>query len=216
MGNRPNPLHDAITAVGGTRSDDRYGDEEPRVVLTANMAKRPASRQTLMALAGLVTFLLVLLPGFLVLHEGSSNPAFSAMDSLGVASWARMSPNDQVTGSRWCIGECQTSERDASSSKSPADTQAEYASQLTAAGWEPSSAATCSTGFTGTYTCWLLDDRELDLWVRASDCSAAAPPSTETGFQDPNATAAPVAPPSGCQPTSVQIKVFEQIERPKS
>ena len=49
---------------------------------------------------------------------------------------------------------------------------------VTSAGWTQMAAATCSEKTTGSFTCWTLDQRELDVWVRPSTCTMPAPPTS--------------------------------------
>jgi hypothetical protein len=187
-------------------------DAELPALLTANLVHRPASRNMIMSLAAVLLVLLVVIPGYLVLRDGANSPAFASMDQLNVPTWAAGSPHDAVVGSRWCIGECQVAERDALSTHTVAQTQAEYASELKSAGWAAAPASECTANAGGSYTCWVLDARELDLWVRPSTCMSPAPPTSETGIPEPTDSAPPKASAS-CPQTSVQIKVFDQIER---
>ncbi len=175
------------------------------------MVHRPASRGVVLTLAGIIVALLVVLPIVLAASEGSSGPAFGMMDQLAVPAWASQAPHDATIGSRWCIGECQVSERDASSTHPVATTESAYVDQLRAAGWTPAATSACTSKVAGSYTCWLFDQHELDLWVRPSTCTAPPPPATETGIPDPTLSAPPKS--GSCVPTSVQIKVFDKIER---
>jgi hypothetical protein len=184
----------------------------PVAVRTANLVHRRPTRRVLISLVALIVTLLVLIPSYLLLREsGSGNPSFAAMNGLGVPTWARQSPHDAAIYSRFCVDECQISERDAGSARSVNETQSAYGVKLRASGWTQTPAANCTTKVAGSYTCWLLDARELDLWVRPSTCSTAAPPATETGI--PPVSAPPSTSSAPCVPTSVQIKVFDQIER---
>jgi hypothetical protein len=154
------------------------------------------------------------LPAILVATEGSGQPAFGAMDALGVPSWAATTPRDVTFDSRWCIQNCQTAERDASSTRTTAQTEEAYAGGLRTTGWTQVAATGCKPpSATGSFTCWQLDQKELDLWVRPSLCTLPVPPPNET-----TAEPTPSAPAKGaaCLPTAVQIKVYDAIQRPGS
>jgi hypothetical protein len=187
-------------------ADDQEVSQE---IVTANLVHRPASRGVLVAMGVLVLALLVVLPGYFVLSEGGQrSPGYTLMNSLAVPSWASEKPHDAAFYSRFCVDECQIIERDATSTGSVTDTESVYTSKLRADGWIQAPASDCTTKVTGSYTCWLLDARELDLWVTPATCST--PPTTRTGVPDPSE---PSTAPKTCVPTAVQIKIFDQIER---
>ena len=196
-------------AIGGYDDD---GDGPSGEVLTANLVHRPTGQPMLIALFSLVILLLVVVPGYVVIKAGASNPAFAAMDSLGVPAWAQGEKHDDSIYSRFCIQECQISERDAVSTHTAAETEAAYVDKLRSAGWSQLSIANCAIKASGSYTCWTLDARELDLWVRPSTCTMPAPPPNRTGIPDGEPTSS-ASSTGQCDPTSVQIKIFDQIER---
>ncbi len=207
MPNRPGDMD----ATAGLRSAlDGTSDEDSIEILTANLVHRPASRGLLVGVFLLVIALLVVVPGYFVIMDGKHNPAFTAMDGLAVPTWADGAKHDESIYSRFCVAECQINERDSSSARSVDETQAAYATALTTAGWQQSPASRCTTKTTGSYTCWVLDERELDLWVRPSVCTLPAPPKTEGDLTDPDPSAAPT---TTCAPTAVQVKIFDSVER---
>jgi hypothetical protein len=213
--NRPGPGEALTTdmsaaALSGVHAPDEWDDDESGEILTANLVHRPASRPLLIGLFSLVMVLLVIVPGYFVIRDGKHNPAFATMDALAVPSWADGARHDASIYSRFCVAECQINERDASSSKPVAETQTAYTGALTAAGWTQMPTSICAGKVTGSYTCWRLDQRELDLWVRPSICTQAPPATTENGLSDPATEPSPSA---SCVPTSVQMKIFDSVER---
>lgn len=186
-------------------------DVASRPARTANLVHRPAGRGLVAAVVGVVFVLLVLIPGYFALSESGHSPAITMMDALNPPTWAAQGSHDAQIGSRWCIGECQTIERDASSTHPVAATVDAYATALRSAGWSATTSAACTTEVAGSFTCWRLDNHEIDLWVRPSTCSIPPPPSTRTGIPDPTDTTAPKS--GSCVPTSVQLKIFDHIER---
>jgi hypothetical protein len=190
---------------GESSEDDGEVSQE---IVTANLVHRPAGRGVLVGIASLVVLLLVIIPGYFVLSEsGTNSPGYAGINALDVPSWASQSPHDAAFYSRFCVDECQLVERDATSSKSAADTESAYVTALHSAGWKKASASDCATKVTGSYSCWLLDARELDLWITAGGCTTL--PATRTGLPDPSES----TPPKTCTPTTVQLKIFDQAER---
>ncbi len=210
------PIRPMNQPLGASEMDqgwdlDEPSDDDSVEILTANLVHRPASRGLLAGIFALVIVLLVVVPAYFVIGEGKHNPAFATMDALGVPAWAATDKHDASIYSRFCVAECQINERDASSTKPVDETKAAYVTALTTAGWHQTSSSSCATKAAGSYTCWLLDERELDLWVRPSTCTMPAPPTSETGIDPEPTSTAPAA--GTCAPTAVQIKIFDSVER---
>jgi integrin beta 3 len=129
------------------------------------------ARLRLITLAFVTLVLLGALPGFFVIRGLVQDPAFRAMDTLPVPSWAAQRPVDQAVGNRWCFQACRVRQRTLESQRELAPTLAAYRKALGQEGWKPWQVQGCpARQVRGNYTCWRRDEYTLDLWVRAPDC----------------------------------------------
>lgn len=177
----------------------------------ANLVDPPADRRVLVGLVVVVVVLLGILPLYLLSSSGSQNAAFGQLDALNLPSWASGHPVDHTSGDRWCVGDCLVSQRTWQSSRSVDVTADAYATALVAAGWTKAPSAACPPQVKGeSLTCWQLDADQMNVLVTNAPCAVGPVPTTEPGLVDPGATVKPSSP-AGCDPTSVDVKVFARI-----
>lgn len=183
-----------------------------RQIRYANQVHRPASRATILALVGVVVTLLGLLPGLLLLQSSAHNPAFDAMDGLGLPSWATEHVVDHTSGDRWCVVDCLVSQRTWQSARPAGETSDAYQRALRAAGWTPAAVSACPPTAKGvTLTCWQFDAEQLNLLVAPAACAIAPVPTTEPGLIDDAPPSLAPTVPDGCDPTTVTVQVFDRI-----
>jgi integrin beta 3 len=142
---------------------------------------------------------------FYAIREAAADPVFNHLGALEVPDWAARDPQDEASGSRWCIGECRLRQRILRSEKSPEETNAVYATALRKAGWTPWKIAGCPPeGQEGFESCWQRDEYVLDLWVYQPECEVQLKP-TDPG-QPANTVAEAV-----CPPTVVTLKIINKV-----
>ncbi len=178
----------------------------------ANQVHRPASRGMIAAVVSVVLFLLVVLPGYLVLRSGSDNPSFDALDNLDLPSWASVDPQDHTSGDRWCVSQCLKSDRIAQSTKTVDETSTAYAAALRSAGWTPAPTSACTAPAPhAALTCWVHDAQELVVNLSPAECALDPQPTSEAVAPDPSATdLRRIPPPAGCAQTAVTVSVFDK------
>jgi hypothetical protein len=174
----------------------------------ASQVRRPPTRGMVAAVIAAVVFLLVILPGVLVLRGASHDAAFDALDRVHVPAWAAANPQDRTSGDQWCLSQCRKSDRIAQSTKPVDQTAAAYAAALRAAGWTPAAAGACPKS---AVSCWVLDANELTVTLGVAPCAREAQPTNEALAPDPTATdLRRVTPPAGCAQTTVIVSIFDR------
>ncbi|HEX6968777.1 MAG TPA: hypothetical protein VF174_08220 [Micromonosporaceae bacterium] len=163
----------------------------------------------------LVLLMLVGVPVYAGARALVHDPAFDSLDSLDVPAWAVVEPDDQVSGSRWCLVDCRLRERIAGSERGWEETAQVYEQALSADGWRPWRVEMCpGQPVEGRYSCWRRDELTLDLWVRDRPCPTD--PGAEPGVpveQPPAADAeTPLAEAPECAGSIVTLKIRNAID----
>lgn len=146
---------------------------------------------------------------FYAIREAAADPVFAHLGSLEVPGWAARDPQDETTGSRWCIGECRLRQRILRSEREPEETSAVYSTALRKAGWVPWKIDGCPPeGQEGFESCWQRDEYVLDLWVYQPECEVqlVAPDPSQPADGPVPALAEAV-----CPPTVVTLKVINKV-----
>jgi hypothetical protein len=204
----------SVEAIRGARSEVRK-------------QLREQQRLRMWTLVTLVVALVGALPFYFVLRAATRDPVLTSLDALSVPSWAMVSKDDNINGSRWCLIDCRYRERTASSSHPVKETAKVYQDALRSAGWM------VITGVPGCppepvegehESCWRRDEFTLDLWVREPSACANDPkykrptiaPETPAGESpSPDASASPATgePPQAdvCAGSTVTMKVRNAI-----
>ena len=142
---------------------------------------------------------------FFAIREAARDPVLGHLGSLEVPGWAARDPQDEVTGSRWCIGQCRLRQRILRSERAPDETSAVYTAALRKAGWVPWKIAGCPPeGQQGIESCWQRDEYVLDLWVYQPECEV------QLKTPDPSQPATPLAE-AVCPPTVVTLKIINKV-----
>ncbi|WP_051104805.1 hypothetical protein [Catelliglobosispora koreensis] len=184
---------------------------------------REQQRLRMWTLITLVVAIVGALPFYFVLQAATRDPVITSLDALPVPSWAAVSKEDIITGSRWCLMDCRLRERKTKSAQSIEETEKAYKDALVAAGWtQMTDVPTCEVVDGYAHTCWRRDEFTLDLTVSPPDCedklhgrptiapTASSDPSAEPSAGVP-ASASAGPPPSDCSGSVVSIKVFNAI-----
>jgi hypothetical protein len=142
---------------------------------------------------------------FYAVREAARDPVFGDLAALEVPGWAARDPQDETSGSRWCIGQCRLRQRIMRSERTPEETSAVYTNALRKAGWVPWKIDGCPPeGQQGFESCWQRDEYVLDLWVYQPECEV------QLKTPDPNQPATPLAE-AVCPPTVVTIKIINKV-----
>jgi integrin beta 3 len=142
---------------------------------------------------------------FYAIREAARDPVLGHLSALEVPGWAAREPQDEVTGSRWCIGQCRLRQRILRSERTPEETSAVYATALRKAGWVPWKIEGCpAEGQQGVESCWQRDEYVLDLWVYQPECEV------QLKVPDPSQPATPLAE-AVCPPTVVTLKIINKV-----
>ncbi|WP_230416632.1 hypothetical protein [Micromonospora tarapacensis] len=192
------------TVDSGRPEDDRSdGRGEPR---------RPTHGSQRLRAAILVLVSVILLggvPAYFGLQTLDRDPVFTSLDELDVPAWAMVDPDDEVSGSRWCLLDCRLRERTVNSERAPEETAQAYEAALTGDGWQPWRPEYCpEQEEQGRYTCWRRDELTLDLWVRERTC--VPPPVDGEPAVVPSADPATAA--QECPGSLVSVKVRNAID----
>jgi hypothetical protein len=142
---------------------------------------------------------------FYAVRETANDPVFGHLGALDVPDWAAKNPQDQTTGSRWCIGECRLRQRIMRSERLPDETNVVYTEALKKAGWAAWKIEGCPPeGQDGFESCWQRDEYVLDLFVYQPECEV------QLKTPDPSKPATPLAE-AVCPPTVVTLKIINKV-----
>lgn len=178
---------------------------------------RLSRRAQLAMLVGVVLLVLGAVPIYAGIRALVHDPVFDSLDSLNVPAWAAMEPEDEVSGSRWCLVDCRLRERITRSERGWEETAQVYEQALVADGWRPWRVQMCpGQPVEGRYSCWRRDELTLDLWVRSRLCATdpeATPSSELVDETTPDAEDAQSGDaPAECAGSLVTLKVRNAID----